>query len=390
MDERFFLPKIGQPIPDWDWRHRLPTSSAVGPECYEFPTTYRINSTFMDVSDQPNMIRQWGAFAGAAIVFGMLGMIYDGSLPFLDPHPIPMARLLSWLVVPVAGFLSLSWALFRTQRDEYFALTRRPIRFNRKTRTIYAIRRRRFFAPRGMGDITWEAPWNSDAIFCIHKGVTMDGPTYHIRRYTLDENGNVLRAFAIGREWIGNRSLAALLAQWNYWCLYMNRGPQDLPPPSLYLSENEDLRESFLYCLYGFGFGFGPAARIVLMPFILPMTFFRALMIWTCREPVWPRHVELACQVEPNDPYDMPNADTPVGWAQTILSTPNEIQTGVKHPMPDWEGDTNADIVASMWAADDPPDLATLIAVSTTKNRFPQGSDAPISAAHSISNWEQR
>ncbi len=370
MDERISPPKIGKPIPDWDQNHRLSISDPVGPECFEFATTYRINSTFMDVTDQPNMIRQWTVCGTLACFPGMLGSAW-GCLLILRlhaVHPYSLAGLVISLAIPVTGLVGFLAVLVRYAKEDFFALTRRPVRFNRKTRTIYAIRCRRSFAPPEMGDVTWEVPWNSDAVFCIHKVATMDAPTYHIRHYTLDEDGKVLRAFAIGREWIGDKGLAALLAQWNYWCRYMNRGPQDLPPPSLYLSEHEDLRESFLYCLYGFGLGFGPAIRIILMPLFLPMAFSRALAIWTCRAPVWPRHVELACQVEPDDPYDMPNADTPVGWAETILSTPNEIQTGVKHPMPDWEGDANAAIVASMWAADNPPDLARLIAVSTAQN----------------------
>ncbi len=58
MDERTFLYKKGEPIPEWDIRHRLPTDKLVGPQCKDTATIFAMNSTFMDVTDQPYMQRQ--------------------------------------------------------------------------------------------------------------------------------------------------------------------------------------------------------------------------------------------------------------------------------------------------------------------------------------------
>lgn len=61
MDERIFRVKIGSPVPDWDLKHRLGINSVVGPECKDSATIYRINSTYMDIREQPHMSRQWVA-----------------------------------------------------------------------------------------------------------------------------------------------------------------------------------------------------------------------------------------------------------------------------------------------------------------------------------------
>jgi hypothetical protein len=58
MDERVFRYKPGRPIPAWDLRHRLPVDRYVGPECQDSGTIFRINSSFMDVTDQPFAKRQ--------------------------------------------------------------------------------------------------------------------------------------------------------------------------------------------------------------------------------------------------------------------------------------------------------------------------------------------
>jgi len=87
----------------------------------------------------------------------------------------------------------------------------------------------------------------------LHKEVTQFGTVYHVRHYALDAEGKVARVFSIGREWTGKPEIEILLAQWNYWCTFMNEGPQALPKPMLFHTERETPRESFLYSLYGFG-----------------------------------------------------------------------------------------------------------------------------------------
>ncbi len=261
-----------------------------------------------------------------------------------------------FLFISIAGF---SYAAYRSGRDEFFALKRRPIRFNRKEQKIYTIRRRRFFAKPDEGDVTWEVPWNAESIFCIHKGVGALDEPYHIRHYTVDADGNVLRAFAIGREWNGKENLQGLLSQWNYWCEYMNHGPADLPLPALFFSERESVRESFLFCMYEMGFTASSLFRIIAMPFILLYTGMRLSGLSTCRDPVWPAAVEAVSAIAPDDAYEQPRGDTPVGWGETALARNRyDYPFDPKRETHHWRGEPDAAYNASLWAQDTPPALA--------------------------------
>ncbi len=320
MDERVFLYKAGAPIPEWDLRHRLPINRPVGPVCQDTATIFRINSTFMDVTDQPYMERQGTAIAAlilaftAALFVGLAGLLISLSKFGFEEGSLFVFGMFSPMI---CGFGYFAW---RLGREEFFSLTRRPIRFNREEKKIYAIRRRRYFANAGEGDVTWEAPWNAQSIFCVHSSGRAGLVSYHIRCYTVDDQGNVLRAFAIGRVWHGDSSLPYLLSQWNYWCAYMNEGPERLPKPALFFSENESLAESFLFCLYSLCGTGGVVARIVLMPLIILLAGVRSFAMWTCRAPVWPKEVTAVSLVALDDAFNQPRGETPVGWGATAVA----------------------------------------------------------------------
>ncbi|WP_367379812.1 DUF6708 domain-containing protein [Collimonas arenae] len=211
-----------------------------------------------------------------------------------------------------------------------------------------------FFVKPDEGDITWEANWDKNSIFCIHKERTNYGLYYHIRHYTVDDNGNVVRAFSIGRAWFGN--LTILLAQWNYWCWYMNRGPAELPKPMLFHTEHESLRESFLFAMYGFGMTGSPAYRIVMMPLTLVWACFRIVAIATCRSLIWPKSVEQVSAIPADDAYNQPRGDTPVGWAETALAQErHDYPYSSKKEMDNWRGEKDGEANASLWAEDVSP-----------------------------------
>jgi hypothetical protein len=355
MDERVFRAKCGRPIPQWDADHRLSINGNVSPEIRDNGTVFRINSTYMDVTDQPHMMRQW--LAGGALVAciaTVLCLYAVAIVLFLYPTPVHNTVEAFCVVLLLAFPLLFGWITLRLGRGEFFSLTRRPIRFNRVTKKIYAIRRRRW-GHVILGDFFWEVPWNEKLVFCVHKGpAKFDlGEHYHVRCYQLDDDANVLRAFALGREWQGTDGMRDLLAQWNYWCEYMNRGPQNLPKPLLFLSEQEDFPDSFLYCLYEMGFDMGGVFRTIFMPFAVLLTTHRLMSMSTCRQPVWPDEVLDVSGFASSDPHDQPQGDTPVGWAATVRAR----RDGSYPRMPcakteAWIGDTDPMTNAQRWQAD--------------------------------------
>ncbi|MYN17114.1 hypothetical protein GTP81_10160 [Rugamonas sp. FT107W] len=359
MDERVFKVKVGVPIPEWDSRHRLPIAGFVGPECKDSGTIFRINSTYMDVSEQPHMMRQW--LAGGiltAIAFSIIFFWFFVFVVFFSPQKLREGGHVFFAIQLAVSAIGFAYFSFKFGRDEIFSLTRRPIRFNRVEKKIYAVRRRKFFSAAVDGDVIWEVPWSENTIFCVHSGRknSADEDTYHIRCYELDAKGNVIRGFAIGREWDELDGMNDLLCQWNYWCWYMNEGPSELPQPLLFLSEHEGFFESFLYCMYEVSFGLAASLRIFLLPFFAWMAIHRILALWTCRPPVWPKNVERVSLVEKDDPFLQPTGGTPVGWAQTSQAhRTNSYPSDPRRKIPDWTGIKDGFKNAKQWQAEVAP-----------------------------------
>lgn len=355
MDERTFPSSVGKPVPEWDLRHRLPIDRHVGPIVQDTGSIFRANSTFMDVTDQPYMSRQNAAMF--AFTAGCIAFIHAAVaiMMWVTSGLIPDGFTLSAISAVCMFLVFFVSVAFKFGRDEFFALRRRPIRFNRLHKTIHAVRRRRFFAKNSEGDETWEAVWSTESLFCVHLSRLHGINIYHIRHYTVDQQGNVLQAFSIGREWSGDENLTRLLSQWNYWCEYMNYGPESLPKPALYFSECETREETFLFSLYHMCPDDGPVVRLLLMPFVALLAAFRLFGMWTCREHIWPKTVEAISSV-PLGAYDQPSGTTPVGWGPTTEAResgtwPHEDIRKVDN----WPGEPDPMKNALLWAEESAP-----------------------------------
>ncbi len=346
MDERVMKKCIGAPIPQWDMAHRLCVSKSMGPEIKDFGTVFCVNSTFMDVAEPSLLDRQW-ATLGVVMAFCCVGIG-------------PYAYWLTNIRFPYAGgivgnifaaFISFVFGniVFKLGRGLFFGLRYRPIRFHRGVRRLYSTRARRFWAKADEGDVVWECPWTEESIFCLHREPTPYGTKFHIRHYAVDAEGNVTRAFSIGREWDSSEVRLAL-AQWNYWCKYMNDGPSTLPKPMLFLTRNETPRESFLFSLYDFGMNAPLSMRLLAMPAVLIFTLMRMLANVTCRNPVWPEAVEKMSRVATNDPYLEPRAGTPVGWAETVMAQKRGEYPDDEHARVEgWTGEPDGEVHAAAW-----------------------------------------
>jgi len=357
MDERIFPNKCGQAIPEWDGKHRLPISGKVGPVIADDGTIFRINSKYMDVSDQPFCARQWTSAATLVALASAIVGLFFSMLPYLDNRlgAKDISGSLTLLTLSVPMMLGFGYLSFHTGRDEFFSLTRRTIRFHREQKKLFLIRRRRFFSDPGEGDICWEVPWSARTIFCVHKGKKTGFNNYQIMGFVLDEAGLVGRTFAIGKDWLGDFGLEYLLAQWNYYCAYMNDGPENLPSPMLYLSETEDIRESFLHCVYEFDHSAGIVSRIVFIPIFLVLTIFRVLSLATCRAPIWPAALDHLFLSNASDVHAQPSGNTPIGWAETVLSKHrNEYPHFPRKEIKEWSGPAEVEN-AKLWAADSSP-----------------------------------
>lgn len=349
MDERIFRVKRGLPPPAWDLDHRLPTESPVGPDCKDSGVTYRIGANFMDVTDQTHMIRH---LTGAALVVSILSasacsaagiMLISGS----DVGEEGIRYFAGPFLIALA--LPFCFVIQRTLVSELFGLRRRPIRFNRTDKNIYAVRRR-LSQRQYQGDEVWEIPWSNESLFCIHKNELTDDVSFQIRYYQVDAQGNVMRGMALGREWIGAQGLEALLAQWNYWVQFMKYGPEHLPLPALFISETESVSESFLTCMYQTAGSMGIGARLILMPVILLFTALRIGALAMCREPIWPPEIVDRSNCPDCGFTTLPRGETPVGWGATAIArSRNQYPTDPRAPARDWTGEVDSMTNARSW-----------------------------------------
>nr|WP_316668908.1 DUF6708 domain-containing protein [Ralstonia sp. LMG 19083] len=203
-------------------------------------------------------------------------------------------------------------------RRYLFSLKHRPIRLNRKTRRIYAMRTKD-------RDGLWEVRWSNDEFFCIGKrrvgGLSTSYSMYDIRHYTLDADGNVVRGFVLGRLMF---SLEQAQQQWEYYRRYMQDGPADLPEPHRFWNPRESFWEGFKICREDkLSSLFSSLFDYVFFPFMLLDATVRWLVLATCSAPVWPAEIEAACKPEPNDPYARPYADDYIGFASGLGGKPS-------------------------------------------------------------------
>lgn len=299
---------IGQPLPPSNRDTRLDTRGMVGPHCADSGTTFRINSTFMDVSDAGHVPH--GGLAGTGMAATMAIIAYALAIFVADDYADPYPVLFVMLAVAVCG--ACAYLVRLICHYGVFGLSRHTVRFNRKTQTIHTVRKRRFFASDEEGDETWSIPWDSKQMFCLHQQTGWISTSYRIRHYQLDDNGKVLRTVCIGRAW-SNRSEPH--DQWTYWCHYMNEGPANLPRPRLFLAEDEPLWESYAISQSGHM----PALPLMLLmaPFTLALTLARGVWLITCRAPRWPSAIIAASTIDPHDMHAVPRQGTPVGFVRT-------------------------------------------------------------------------
>nr|WP_218909944.1 DUF6708 domain-containing protein [Ralstonia pickettii] len=319
MPQSIYAKQKGKPLGEWEMQHRLRIDSPVLETVEEMGNVYRIDSTCLEIiDDAQDQIQIMGlgsviCIAATAFSLGWCGMWVAG--PFVDsPQTMAQDGYWFWTILGVVTFVAFT-AFFSTVgydilRRNLFTLKRRPIRLNRKTRRIYAIRTK---DPDGV----WEVPWSNDEFFCIGKrkvgGLKRAYDMYDVRHYTLDEQGNVVRAFVLGQMVF---TLEQAQLQWEYFRRYMQDGPANLPEPYRFWAPRETFAEGYRIC-WGPRFTdlFFASMRYVMLPFTLLEATCRWLTLITCSDPGWPAEIEAACKPEPNDPYARPYADDFIGFS---------------------------------------------------------------------------
>lgn len=216
------------------------------------------------------------------------------------------------LIFSAGGTLILAAGVFGLaiwgMRKECFCFTHYPIRLNRKNKKVYVFR---------LNGSILEADWD-DLFFTIHKtgGGSNMAPVCDIRGHVLSSNGwTVVETFAFSVNLVSQEGLKR---HWEFLRRYMEEGPS---ARGVYRTDGGRLGcfgideeiESFrtglkilLLNLNGLFF-----FQMILFPFFFLCDCGRFIAMHTSKIPVWPQWVEEACQIDPNDPYELNGRNHP-------------------------------------------------------------------------------
>jgi hypothetical protein len=198
------------------------------------------------------------------------------------------------------GLIGL-WGL----HQENFTWTRRPVRFNRRTRMVYAFRGA---AAKGVIAVPWDK-----AFFFVEarkKAPISQTSSFNIRCHVLDDNCNVVQSFAIGSRVTtlsaestehGRKIVSGLADQFEYIRRYMDRGPEVLSYPELVPTDVSLSNSMKLWTRSGkkmVAERNGSVSLLVLelSPFVLLTVLLHYVGQRTSRQPVWPDEVLRNCE----------------------------------------------------------------------------------------------
>jgi hypothetical protein len=207
------------------------------------------------------------------------------------------------LFIPL--FLCLFAWTVRLLLVDCFNYTRKPIRFNRADRMIYAFRHN---GPGGVLSI----PWDSAFLYVERRPKAGLGGTAPrvVRCLVLNDKGLVVDTFSIGKyvdlafdenSPAGKQVMGELYQDFEYYRRFMEEGPSSVPPVAEFLTTEVSFRNALKLQFDGasdlMNSG-NPVMWLVMVVATIP-TFIQAVVYYisqlTCREPVWPEAVERAC-----------------------------------------------------------------------------------------------
>lgn len=215
----------------------------------------------------------------------------------------------SFFVLAVNLFLVLlfAWALSR----ESFTFTHFPVRFNRRTRTVYV------FRPKRRADIL-RVRWD-DVYWHIRRNKNRHFGSYNwflAGHVMAKDRKTVLETFALGP--VSSRP-EDVYPFWEYVRRFMEKGPNALPAPEVYLPVT-GRREGFWWGAQTIVLNTPGSivASVFLLPFTAPGAIARWLCMLTNRMPVWPEVVEKECGPT-DEPSRGPKAEAKPEYGKLVV-----------------------------------------------------------------------
>ncbi|WP_035570871.1 DUF6708 domain-containing protein [Paraburkholderia graminis] len=303
--------KLKRPLTDAEMARQLKVSQPQNVKPDDHFSVFAVNDVFLETTDASFHSRGVLSWGGLAVVF-MGGLIAYGAAQNLAITPehvgsteLAVGRFFMGFFV-LGGLAILLTGLWMLSR-EMFTWTRRPVRFNRQSRMIYAFR--------GVGTKNViSVPWDK-AFFYVQEGrdSLTRAYTYNIRCHVLDDAHMVAQSFSVGNPVVsmyrndtepGQKIAVGIKGEFEYIRQYMEKGLAGLPGPELVPSAVSfgSSMQLWLHSRKALkAEGNALASTIAVM--MIPLAFFYGTLNYigrlTSREPRWPADVDDDCRIKP-------------------------------------------------------------------------------------------
>lgn len=298
--------RVNRPIFEQERVNRLDqrTRLTVAPH-YQL-SVIKMNSTFLESVDK--WYAEKGFLTGVALA---ILAIFVGGGSWISSRWLLQAAgittpsddssiLLAYGLGTAAIFASIGLAAIWLLRKESFAYTHYPIRFNRKTRTVYVFR---------TNGTTMIVPW--DKIFFTLAQVDHVSKYWNILGHVLkDDDSTVMESFALSVVETGTANgLLLLKSHWEFIRRFMEDGPQTLTGQVQYCLPISERKESLTMSARRLLANNSTASPLMWPIMLVSFTFyiatvpFRHFAMLTSKIPQWPEEVRTDCEIELDDPF---------------------------------------------------------------------------------------
>ncbi|PHM66946.1 hypothetical protein Xsto_00598 [Xenorhabdus stockiae] len=272
----------GQPHPD-------------NPLINDHDTVIKMNSTYLETVDRSYNNKGFLSLICFGITITFLCIMIWGCQGTIEAHRLRNESLSSkaiYALLFLNGIVCLIiFICVKLILIEWFRKTHYPIRFNRKKQMVYVYQ---------IDGSVLSAPWGN--IFFTLNGGNKWGINGHI---LADDNQTVLQTFNLAIL----ESKPNLPNYWEFIRCYMEEDVLHEIPKTIFLCPPiAERKEGYLF---GLQYGIRMRTKIdwvlllPLFPYYLVEAFSRYIGMQTSRIPQWPKEVEMACQVDSDDPIDV-------------------------------------------------------------------------------------
>lgn len=288
------ISNIDRPLTKQELDDQLHQRQRVTVDPYDVSSVIRLNSTYLEIPDLNYGWRGGGVMIGIPGAL-MCGFFFWRAIHTFNTSPtfanVGVGETLLFFCIVLFGLSVIGTGLVFISY-EAFRYTHYPIRFNRQSRMVYVFRR---------NGTVLTVPWNE--VFFRLRAPRSEGWDYIIEGLVLDQDRKTVKEkFHLG---YASSETYNMYLHWEYIRRYMEMGPQEVFDHTEFCLPIWDRRESpaFGFWRILYNYNRNTIFQILFSWFFLAAALGRIIAMWTSRIPQWPKEVEDACAIDPNDPY---------------------------------------------------------------------------------------